>query len=37
VLDPVEVLTPADEEAGADYFAVMRRNLETLRQALGCT
>jgi zinc transport system substrate-binding protein len=36
-LDPVEVLTPSDEAAGADYFTLMRRNLGVLRKALGCT
>ncbi len=36
-LDPVEVLTPSDEAAGADYFGLMRRNLGVLRKALGCT
>lgn len=34
VLDPLEGLT-ADE--GADYLSVMRTNLATLREALGCT
>jgi zinc transport system substrate-binding protein len=33
VLDPLEGLT----EPGADYFSVMRGNLEALTQALGCT
>lgn len=36
-LDPLESLTPAQEDAGADYFGVMRDNLATLRRALGCT
>jgi zinc transport system substrate-binding protein len=36
-LDPVEVLTPSDEAAGASYFTLMRRNLGVLRKALGCT
>lgn len=36
VLDPLEGLTPAEVERGTDYFAVMRANLATLRQALGC-
>jgi zinc transport system substrate-binding protein len=36
-LDPLEVLTPDEEAAGADYFTVMRDNLAVLRKALGCT
>ncbi len=36
VLDPLEGLTPAEIDAGADYFTVMRSNLETLRKALSC-
>ena len=36
-LDPLETLTPAQEASGGDYFTVMRRNLVTLRGALGCT
>jgi zinc transport system substrate-binding protein len=36
VLDPIEGLTPTEIEAGDDYFTVMRRNLETLSEALGC-
>lgn len=36
VLDPLEGLTPAERDAGADYFTVMRRNLAALRKALGC-
>ena len=35
-LDPLEALTPSEEKAGADYFDVMRDNLDTLRKALGC-
>ena len=35
-LDPLEGLTEEDAEAGADYFSVMRENLRTLREALGC-
>ena len=35
-LDPLEALTPSEEKAGADYFGVMRDNLDTLRKALGC-
>ncbi|MEO7397108.1 MAG: metal ABC transporter substrate-binding protein [Ilumatobacteraceae bacterium] len=34
VLDPIEGLT--DGSAGADYFAVMRSNLATLRRGQGC-
>ena len=36
VLDPVEGLTDDEVAAGDDYVTVMRRNLSTLRQALGC-
>jgi zinc transport system substrate-binding protein len=36
-LDPLESLTPSEEDAGLDYFAVMRKNLVALRKALGCT
>ena len=36
VLDPLEGLTEDDAERGEDYFSLMRRNLETLREALGC-
>ena len=36
VLDPLEGLTPAEAAAGADYFTVMRTNLDALRTALGC-
>lgn len=35
-LDPLEGLTRDLLEAGEDYLSVMRRNLETLRRALGC-
>ena len=37
VLDPLEGLTAGQEDGGADYFSVMRRNLAALRAALGCT
>lgn len=37
VLNPLEGLTPEQEDAGADYFSVMRQNLTALRAALGCT
>jgi zinc transport system substrate-binding protein len=36
VLDPLEGLTPDEAAAGADYFTVMRKNLDVLRTALGC-
>jgi zinc transport system substrate-binding protein len=36
VLDPLEGLSADELSAGADYFSVMRANLETLREALGC-
>ena len=36
VLDPLEGLTSAEVDAGADYFTVMRANLAALRRALGC-
>jgi zinc transport system substrate-binding protein len=36
VLDPLEGLTAREADAGADYFSVMQRNLDTLRKALGC-
>jgi zinc transport system substrate-binding protein len=36
VLNPVEGLTPEQEEDGIDYFDLMRENLATLRQALEC-
>lgn len=35
-LDPIEGLTDDEERAGADYFTLMRRNLASLREALGC-
>lgn len=34
VLDPIEALTPTSD--GADYLAIMRSNLESLRAGLGC-
>lgn len=37
VLDPLEGITAARADAGADYFSVMRDNLAALRLALGCT
>lgn len=36
VLDPLEGLTRAELDQGADYFSVMRRNLAALRKALAC-
>ena len=36
VLNPLEGLTREQEDAGADYFSVMRENLAVLREALGC-
>jgi len=36
VLDPLEGLTADELNTGADYFSVMRQNLATLREALGC-
>ncbi|HET6682285.1 MAG TPA: metal ABC transporter substrate-binding protein [Gaiella sp.] len=35
-LDPLEALTPGEEDSGADYFGVMRQNLAALQKALGC-
>ena len=37
VLSPLEGLTDEQEAAGDDYLSVMRRNLETLRDGLGCS
>jgi zinc transport system substrate-binding protein len=36
VLNPLEGLTPDEVAAGEDYVSVMRDNLGTLREALGC-
>lgn len=36
VLDPIEGLTPSEQHAGQDYFALMRSNLDRLRKGLGC-
>lgn len=36
MLSPLEGLTADEPDAGEDYGSVMRRNLETLRSALGC-
>lgn len=35
-LNPLEGLSDEEVDTGADYFSVMRENLETLRRALGC-
>jgi zinc transport system substrate-binding protein len=35
-LDPIEGLTRERLDAGEDYLSVMRANLRTLREALGC-
>jgi zinc transport system substrate-binding protein len=37
VLDPLEGISESEIAAGADYFSVMRANLASLREALGCT
>ena len=36
VLDPIEGLTPAEEQRGESYFSLMRRNLVALRKSLAC-
>ena len=36
VLNPIESLTDAQEQAGEDYLSLMRENLDTLRKALDC-
>ena len=36
VLDPIEGLTEEQLADGEDYLSVMRRNLATLKEALGC-
>jgi zinc transport system substrate-binding protein len=36
VLDPIEGLAQDELESGGNYFKVMRRNLQALRQALDC-
>jgi zinc transport system substrate-binding protein len=36
VLDPIEGLSAEAVARGEDYFSLMRANLETLREALGC-
>ena len=37
VLDPLEGLSEEQAANGDDYFSVMRRNLDALRAALGCS
>ncbi len=36
LLDPIEGLREDELARGADYFSVMRANLRTLREVLGC-
>jgi zinc transport system substrate-binding protein len=36
VLDPIEGLTPDEQEHGDTYLTLMRKNLQELRSALGC-
>jgi zinc transport system substrate-binding protein len=36
VLDPIEGVTPDERKRGENYLTLMRRNLGTLRKALGC-
>jgi zinc transport system substrate-binding protein len=36
VLNPIEGLTESEQAGGVDYFSLMRENLATLREALGC-
>lgn len=36
VLDPIEGLTKDELAVGENYFSIMRKNLRTLRKALGC-
>ena len=37
VLDPIEGLTEAEAAHGDDYFTLMRRNLASLQESLGCS
>jgi zinc transport system substrate-binding protein len=37
VLNPIEGLTDAEVDAGADYLSLMRDNLSKLQEALGCS
>jgi zinc transport system substrate-binding protein len=36
VLDPIEGLTPSEQQHGASYLTLMRQNLAALRKALAC-
>jgi zinc transport system substrate-binding protein len=36
VLDPIEGLTPSEQDRGENYLTLMHRNLLALRKALGC-
>jgi zinc transport system substrate-binding protein len=36
VLDPIEGLTPAEQQRSDNYLTLMRRNLAALRKALAC-
>jgi zinc transport system substrate-binding protein len=36
VLDPIEGLTPAEQNRGETYLSIMRQNLAALRRALAC-
>ena len=36
VLNPIEGLTPEEANRGENYFSIMRSNLASLREALGC-
>ena len=36
VLNPIEGLTPNEQQRGENYFSLMRQNLAALRKALGC-
>jgi zinc transport system substrate-binding protein len=36
VLDPIEGLTPSEQDKGFTYFTLMRQNLRELRATLGC-
>jgi zinc transport system substrate-binding protein len=36
ILDPLEGLSPERLDAGEDYLSVMARNLEVVREGLGC-
>ena len=37
VLDPIEGLTEDEAARGADYFSLMRENLASLQEGLGCS